>query len=44
MTKFNECIEKRLLRKDKPDKSKAAIALDISKERLLDAEILLTSP
>ena len=39
MTKFNECIEKRLLRRAKPDKSKAAIALDISKERLLDAEI-----
>ena len=39
MTKFNDCIEKRLLRRDKPDKSKAAITLDISRERLMDAEI-----
>lgn len=39
MTKFSDCIEKRLLRRGKPDKRKAVIALDISRERLLDAEI-----
>ncbi len=39
MTKFSECIEKRLLRRVKPDAAKVAIALNISRERLLDAEI-----
>lgn len=39
MTKFTDCLDKRLLRKDKPDKKKACVAVEISEERLLDAEI-----
>ncbi|MBN2126915.1 MAG: HEPN domain-containing protein [Candidatus Diapherotrites archaeon] len=39
MIDFNECLEKRLLRKEKPDKEKALIAVNISEERLMDAEI-----
>lgn len=36
---LNECIKKRLIRKDKPDKEKAKKALEMAKERLTDAEI-----
>lgn len=43
MSRFSECIEKRLLRKDTPNKQKAIIALEISEQRLMDAEISMDS-
>ncbi|MFH1588511.1 MAG: HEPN domain-containing protein [Candidatus Diapherotrites archaeon] len=39
MNKFNDCFDKRLLKESRPDKEKALIALEISEERFLDAEI-----
>lgn len=39
MNRFQDCLNKRLLRRDKPDNQKAIRALEIAKERLLDAEI-----
>lgn len=39
MTRFQDCLDKRLLRKDKPDKQKAFRAFEIAGQRLLDAEI-----
>lgn len=39
MTKFQDCLDKRLLRKDSPDKQKALKALEIAGERLLDAGV-----
>lgn len=43
MSRFSECIEKRMLREDRPDKQKALIALEISEQRLMDAEISMDS-
>jgi len=39
VSKLDECIEKRLLRREKPDKEKAIRAIEIARERLIDAEI-----
>jgi len=41
MTRFQDCLEKRLLRRDRPDRQKALKALEIGEQRLLDAEISL---
>lgn len=38
---LKECIEQRLIRKDKPDRKKAELALKMADERLIDAEIAL---
>ncbi len=43
MSRFADCLEKRLLRKDKPDKQKGLIALEIAEQRLMDAEISMDS-
>lgn len=43
MTRFSDCLEKRLLRKDAPNMPKALIALEISEQRLMDASISMDS-
>ncbi len=43
MTRFADCLKKRLLRKDAPNMPKALIALEISEQRLMDASISMDS-
>ena len=36
---FEDCLEKRLLRKEKPDIEKAKLSLEIAEERIIDSQI-----